>query len=354
MTKGVRRVKLNKGKQRELILILSNKFGSVRKMAKKFGIPYSTMKGYFEEVRLLPENLFNKILSLSNMKKNDLKISYLSANWGSILGGKMGMKALERKYPKKILQWRREAIKKAIRDNTHYGYSNMKKIKTPILDEKLAEFIGAYLGDGTLTKYQIRISGDYRYDYYYNIYLLKLIKDLFRMEAKIRREKNVNTSNVVVCSKNLCSFLNENLGINFGDKIKNKTIIPKEIIKDEKLYIACLRGLIDTDGSVSRRGRNGSQFCIQFTSHNEGILKQVKKINKNLKIFTFSNKTGIGTNKWENIVKYFQIVGSSNPKHIVRFLLRKEGKTIYRDDLSYYFEQEEYKTLNLPFILKGV
>lgn len=354
MNKGIRRVRLNKGQQKGLIIGLAKKLGSVRKVADKFNLPYSTMKNYFEEVNLLPEDLFYKILNMLNIKKEGLKVNYLSFNWGRILGGKRGIKALERKYPKKILQWRRDAIKKAIRNKTHFGYSNTKKIKVPVLNENLAEFIGAYLGDGTLTKYQIKISGDYRYDYRYNIYLLNLIRNLFNIEAKIRKEKNVNTSSLVAYSKNLCFFLNKNFGIKFGDKIKNKTIIPKKILNNEKLSIACLRGLIDTDGSVSRRGRMGNQFCIQFTSHNKFLLHQVYEIGKKLGIFTFLDKTGTGTNKWENIIRYFKIVGSSNPKHIVRFLLRREGKSIYRDELSNYLGQRKYKSLNLPFVLKGV
>ena len=75
------------------------------------------------------------------------------------------------------------------------------------------------------------------------------------------------------------------------------------IFKNKELVVACLRGLIDTDGSVSRRGRNGSQFCIQFTSHNKLLLNQVDVIGKKLGIFTFYDRTGTGTNKWKNILK---------------------------------------------------
>jgi len=349
-----RRIKLDKGKQRELIAIMANKLGSVKKLSKELSVPYSTLKGYFEEVRLLPENLFNKITDYLGINKNRLNMRYLDSNWGSVLGGKKGMAQLERKYPKKILRWRKEAINKAIITGTHYGYSNIKKIKTPFLNKKLAEFIGIYLGDGTMTKHQLRIVGDSRFDKLYFDYISKLVSELFGLKTSVLKQKNTNTSLLVIYSKNLCDFLNKNFNLKPGDKIRNRNIIPKKVLHNRDLSKACLRGLIDTDGSVSRRGRNGSQFCIQFTSHNKELLKQVNMIGRNLKIFTFSDKTGAGTNKWENIVRYFQIVGSSNPKHITRFLLRKDGKNIYRNDLSYYLEQEKYKTLNLPFTLKGV
>jgi hypothetical protein len=76
--------------------------------------------------------------------------------------------ALEKKYPTKIKAWRRLAI-------INSSHKKIKKIKIFPLNEKFAEFMGAYLGDGTLTKYFVRISGDYRYDLPYYNYLDKII-----------------------------------------------------------------------------------------------------------------------------------------------------------------------------------
>jgi hypothetical protein len=344
-----RRIRLQKGVQRQIILDLSEKEGSIKKLAVKIKIPYSTLKNYVLEDRMLPESLFEKLIKMTKNPTEKINVSYLDYNWGQIIGGKLGIKALEKKYPREIKKWRRWAIKKALAVKP-----NLKEIKKPKINEKLAEFIGIYLGDGTMTKYQVRIIGDSRYDKVYLDYVSNLIFNLFGLKTSFLKHKNTNTLLLVTYSKNLCDFLNKSFNLKPGNKIRNKNIIPKKILQYVNLSIACLRGLIDTDGSISRRGRNGSQFCIQFTSHNKELLEQVNQIGRNLKIFTFSDKTGAGTNKWENIVKYFQIVGSSNPKHIVRFLLRKEGENIYRDDLPYYFKQERYKDLNLPFILKGV
>lgn len=344
-----RRVKLSSGKQRELILNLGEKFGSIRKLAQELVIPYSTMKNYSLEVSFLPENLFERIVDLSQINKSELDFSYLQGNWGQLIGGRAGMVALEKKYPDKIKVWRMQAMKKAIETGKHYGYSNMKQIKYPGFDEKLAEFIGAYLGDGTLTKYFVKISGDCRYDFLYYEYLSKLVFELFGIRTVIRKESDRNTNGLIVQSKNVCTFLHDRFGLEYGHKIRNKTVIPEQILESRKLTIACLRGLIDTDGSVSRRGRGGSQFCIQFTAHNKFLLSQVIEIGKKLGLFTFVDKTGTGTNKWDNIVKYFRLVGSSNMKHIVRFHLRSKGNTIYRSELPKYFRQSFYRNLNLPY-----
>lgn len=345
------RIVFEEGKQKEFLDLVKGKLNAVSlKSIMQFGfeISYTTLKDYYNERILLPRDFFEDLCYLAKLNPRDFNVSYKEGNWGQIKGGKIGIREVYKKYPEEIKQWRQRAQKNSPLFSKNF---NLKSIKIPELDEKLAEFIGAYLGDGNITEYQIKIAGDYRYDYFYFNYLSRLVFELFGVSANITRVKKNNTSLFILYSKNICTFLHKNFGINYGHKINNKTIIPPQILNDEKLSIACLRGLMDTDGSVSRRGRKGSQFCLQFTSHNPLLLNQVTEIGKKLHLFTFFDKTGTGTNKWENIQKYFKIVGSSNPKHIIRFLLRKEGKTIYRNDLDYYFKQDLYKDLNLPFIL---
>ncbi len=338
-----RRIKLKKWQQRGLILNAAKKTSSIKQLSIKIKVPYSTLKKYAQEVFLLPENVFKKLIGLSSIKEEELEITYLSNNWGKIIGGKKGMETIQKKYPEKILEWRKKAIRKS-------HLNNAKKIKIPPLNEKLAELVGVYLGDGTLTKYFIRISGDCRYDIPYFKYLSEVIYELFSINPSIRKEKNRNTLYLTILSKNVCSFLNKNFGLRYGHKIKNKTCIPKKILEDEKLSIACFRGLIDTDGSISRRGRRGGQFCIQFTSHNKELLKQVHEIGKKIEVFTFGDKTGSGTNKQENILKFFKIVGSSNLRHIVRFHQRfYKNKTLYQRDVLKHYEKPFYINLTLPF-----
>lgn len=343
------RILFEKGKQREFLELVKTKLNciSIRGILQ-FGIdiPYSTLKNYYSEHMSLPKSLFDNLCHLSKIDTHDLDINYVNGNWGQVKGGKKGIKVTMRRYPEEIKKWRKLGMK----NSPKIGELNLKKIKEPELNEKLAEFIGAYLGDGTINEYQIRIAGDYRYDLDYHKYLSKLVFELFGIIASIKKDKGRNTMITVISSKNLCSFFHKNFNIRYGDKIRNRTIIPPQIMESKKFSIACLRGLIDTDGSISRRGRGGSQFCIQFSSHNPFLLDQVYNLGKELEIFTFHDKTGAGTNKWSNIEKYFNIVGSSNLRHIVRFYLRKyENKTIYQKDIPIYAEQDLYRNINLPF-----
>ena len=312
-----------------------------------FDVPYSTLKSYYSERLLLPETLFIGLCHIAKIDVKSLNFEYLDGNWGRVLGGHNGIKVVQRKYPEKIKNWRR----KGMLNSPVIGYPRLKKIKIPKLNENLAEFIGAYLGDGTITPYQLRIAGDYRYDLPYYSYLTNIIFKLFGIRPIVQRSMQYNNScQLVISSKRLCSFVSNTFNIKYGDKIRNKTVIPKLIINNKRLAIACLRGLIDTDGSISRRGYGGRQFCIQFTSHNKYLLNQVIEIGKKFHLFTFSDETGAGTNSWESIQRYFKIVGSSNLKHIIRFYLRKfENKSIYRNEVEKYFKKDLYRNLILPF-----
>ena len=349
MDKKERRINLGKNEQNKLILKASKEIGSIKELSFKINVSHSTLKKYSQELFFLPENVFNKIIEITKTKEKELKIKYLPSNWGTIKGGKKGMKTLQNKYCKELIKWRKKGSK-----NANIAGLNAKKIKIPELNEKLAEFIGAYLGDGTLTKYFVRISGDYRYDVPYFNYLKNLIYELFGIKATVTKDKKHNTMYLTIFSSKMCYFLKKEYGIKYGHKIRNKTIIPKQIIEDESLSLACIRGLIDTDGSISRRGRKGSQFCIQFTSHNKYLLKQIKKIMQKENIFTFGDCTGAGTNKRENIIKFFKIVGSSNLRHIIRFHLRfYENKTIYQREVRNYYQKDFYKNLSLPFKIEN-
>ncbi|MEK6836320.1 MAG: LAGLIDADG family homing endonuclease [Nanoarchaeota archaeon] len=342
-----RRIKLEKGEQSKLIASLADKYGSVKKIADNWNLSYSTLKKYSQEIFLLPENIFNKIIYELEINKGKLTFSYLDYNWGAKIGGKNGIIALWKKYPNKIREWRKLA-------GANSGASRIKKISLPNMDEILAEIVGVYLGAGSLTTYFIKIIGDVRYDLPYFDYLNKLVIGLFGVNGKIYRDKRSNAISLVFFSKKLCSFFTDELKLKLGDKIRNQSSIPQIILADFNLSIACLRGLIDTDGSISRRGRNGEQFTVTFSNYNKTLLNQVKSISDKNSLFTFfsDKEMCIGTNAGSKIIQYFKVVGSSNLKHIVRFYERfYNNNTIYQKEVKNYYQQPFYRDVNLPFKL---
>ena len=340
-----RRVRLEKGEQNKLIQNLANKYGSLKNISEKWNLPYSMIKKYNQEIFLLPENLFNKLIYELEINLEKLNPSYLDFNWGMKIGGKNGMASLSSKYPHKIREWRKLA-----RSNS--TASNIKEINLPEINEKMAEFIGVYLGDGTLTPYSIKIAGDKRYDLPYFSYLSKLVLELFSLDSKIYYDRRSNTMCLVIFSKKLSNYFTEKFNLKPGDKIRNNSLIPRVIMENPSLSIACLRGLVDTDGSVSRRGRNGSQFTVTFTNFNLNLLLQVKEITDKHNFFTFFSEKEkcIGTNNAYKIKRYFEMVGSSNLRHIVRYSERFNNKnTIYQSQVSEYYQKPFYIDISLPF-----
>jgi len=55
-----------------------------------FSVPYSTLKNYHNESRMLPEDLFLDLCSVAKINIKNLKFEYLSKNWGQVKGGKVG------------------------------------------------------------------------------------------------------------------------------------------------------------------------------------------------------------------------------------------------------------------------
>ncbi|MBU3912454.1 MAG: hypothetical protein KKE50_00010 [Nanoarchaeota archaeon] len=302
-------------------------------------IPYSTFKKYSQEKLALPQSLFEELCRLSHQDPKKINYSILLDNWGAVKGGRAGMASLNKKYPHKIKEWRSLGGKSSV-----HKITNLKEIKSPLLDERLAEIIGVYLGDGTLTKYFLRISGDKRYDLPYFNYLRKIVKESTSIDAAIRESESQNVLYLDIRSKALCEMLRKDYGLNFGSKIKNRSIIPKEIIKEKRLFLSCLRGLMDTDGSISK---DNNCLSARFSNHNTFLLNQVKKENKKYKIFSFENEIQIGIKSKEGVINYFKLIGSSNLRHITRFQEFLKGNLIKKESVLKYYSL--YKDVSLPY-----
>ncbi|MFH0890280.1 MAG: LAGLIDADG family homing endonuclease [Candidatus Aenigmatarchaeota archaeon] len=335
------RILFEKNQQRRFIEAVCKKLNKNLKEMSHDLIGYSALKKYRCEELLLPEEVADKLTELSKINWRNFKYrKILPENWGTSKGGKIGYNSLIKKYPQMIAKWRQLGIK-----NSGIIGRNLKKVVVPKLDKNLAEFIGIVLGDGTLTKNFVRISLDSRYDIRYASYVANLIGKIFKIGAGIRKEKNKNLIYVTLYSVTACKFLNEKFKLPFGDKIINKASIPDLILNDQNLINSCIRGLVDTDGTIYRGD------TVHFYSNNKIIIEQLNKINSELKIFTHVDNTRICTNSWAHTLFYFQKIGSSNLKNVIRFSVRlKENKRIYVRDVPKYFKN--YETTKLPYLLE--
>ncbi len=85
------RIKFNKDEQRKFIDEVLRLIGcpSLRELINR-GIEskYSSLKNYYSERRILPQNLFESLIKISGIDKRILKFELLPENWGKIKGGK--------------------------------------------------------------------------------------------------------------------------------------------------------------------------------------------------------------------------------------------------------------------------
>lgn len=142
-------------------------------------------------------------------------------------------------------------------------------IKITILKSgNLAEFIGIMLGDGSLYSqestgnYQIRIAFNSIIEKDYLLFVKSLIQKLFSKDSYIKKVKNKKCLHLCLSNKNLYYQL-----IKLGLKKKK---IPVWMFKSKTYLRSCVRGLIDTDGSVFRMSKRDYRLIrIGFKNFNK-------------------------------------------------------------------------------------
>lgn len=251
------RIKLKKGLQKELIL--SAKLNLTwRQLAQKLDMSPLYLKNEVRnELVLLSDKIYNKLCAIAKINYDFHIIEKLNNNWGMSKGGK------------------------------NAGLKNKKaKILVKNHSAKLAELIGIILGDGNIWVknggyYYVRICGDAKKekDYLLN-HVNPLFESIFGVKMHLRRHNKDTGLILTKGSKNIVFTLNR-FGIPSGSKIKNNVGIPSWILSSKKYTRACIRGLIDTDGSVfPLKGRNYPY--IWFSCNIPKLRKTFKIAMKNL------------------------------------------------------------------------
>lgn len=204
------------------------------------------------------------------------------------------------------------------------GFTVRKDIASPKKSENLAEFIGAMLGDGSLrSKYQCTLSFNHQTDLKYAQYIQQLLKSLFLLESFICFSKKHAGADIVVSSCSLIDFFNKQ-GIPLGNKVKNQVAVPAWIYRNLRYRVACLRGLMDTDGGVylhsyKAGGKSYSYLKICFTNCSEPLLAFVLETLSLLNIKAYLKGYHVSIYSRFDVKEYFKSVGTSNPKHLNRF-----------------------------------
>jgi len=311
------RVKFIRVKPKKFFKKVQNKTGfSFQKLAdicKAHGRSFSDWK--YGECSM-PFSVFRKLVKISGVNPPAIKI--LSDYWHIKEAARKGAFARNKIYGN---------------PGTPEGRSKGGKTacRKFLANPKLAELVGIIIGDGGITNYQVRVTQNKETDKEYTRYVAGLFKDLFYLKSTVREEKEEKACEVIVSSRNLVEYLIK-LGLKKGNKVKQQIDVPNWIKRDKKLKIACLRGLIDTDGSFYvdiHKIRNKYYFNpgIDFSTHSLPLFFSVKKILKELSYHPTGEKEHVRLRRESEIIRYFKEIESNNSKHTLKF---KNFLRVYR------------------------
>ena len=315
------------GEQKQFLDAVLEKI-SLQEAAKICGLSERTIRDWRREKFSMDSDAFD-ILSRKTKMLFPTNVELKERYWYTTKGGHAGGKAIVAKYgrvggepenrKKKWFEW-------WAREGQYKPNSILvsKKIREPAYSEKLAELVGILLGDGGISDYQVTVTLHAVDDKEYGDFVTTLIKELFEVPVGIHRSKRAAVFNYVVSRTGLVLFL-EKIGLKRGNKVKHQVDIPDWIKRNREYSIACVRGLVDTDGCVFThrykvKGKPYAYKKLLFTSRSEPLRQSVFSILQNLGIrVRLDNGYDARIDSKEHMEKYFQIVGSHNPKHLKRY-----------------------------------
>jgi hypothetical protein len=203
------------------------------------------------------------------------------------------------------------------------GYTGEKHITVPEHSVELAEFIGIMLGDGSSyychrsRSWQIRIVGHSEEADYYVGFIAPLCEKLFGFTPRIRYLTKQKAIVLVLDCKALVLFLSD-VGFPPGNKTVRQAATPEWIFSHQEYMRACMRGLLDTDGSIYLMGK---WMQMEFKNASFPLLEDFRRIGSELGFFV-SKRSGrqVYISRRSHIDKYINEVGFHNPKHIRRYM----------------------------------
>lgn len=157
-----------------------------------------------------------------------------------------------------------------------FNRNGLKNVTLPQHSSLLAEFIGILLGDGSVSKYQTGVTLNSIADKDYIPKVIEISKVLFP-EANVSAVKKgkFNAIELRISSRIVSDFLRE-MGI-----ISGKKKVPLWILHSNVYRNSCVRGLFDTEGSVSLKkyiGKNGTRkyYQLNFRNYDKEIMRFVR------------------------------------------------------------------------------
>jgi hypothetical protein len=327
------RVKLLKGEQRKFLDKAAKKTGlSWNEISRLSGI---CRRSFFDWHREKYYMTYEALLKLQKISRIGIpkNIKVLSEYWSTKKAARLGaMRRYELYGNPGTLEGRRKGgliSSKKFHSDPEYAkrrsFKLRKRINYPKETSSLAEFVGIMLGDGGIrNSYQITISFSTETEKLYAKYIQLLINELFSLSSCIHLNKKFKAADIVVSSRSLVEFLEQKLENKKLNKNLSQSDVPNWILQNKDYRISCLRGLVDTDGGIyyHRYKINGKWYRYPRLSFSNTSLSLVNFVKKTLEELNFAPKIGrdkITLYRLPELKRYFEEIGTHNPKHSERY-----------------------------------
>lgn len=202
------------------------------------------------------------------------------------------------------------------------GVCVAKEIRRPPLSPLLAEFVGILIGDGGIRNgLQVAISFDRSKDQKYAVWLQHVTKRLFGLNSSLSLRKKSLGGDVVISSVNLVRYLEKIAGLKPGNKLRNGLDVPSWIWERWSYQIACLRGLMDTDGGpfVHRYQVNGKWYAypkLCFCSRSAPLRASVCRLFKEIGFHPrLARSKLIFLDRRNEVERFYRVVGTRHVRH---------------------------------------
>ena len=323
------RLDLSKSDQKDFLEKSLEKLGlSNKEFASLLGVGVRTLTDWKRRKFLLPEKVAEFLSLKTGIKIPESKL--VDQFWYTKKGARKGALRMIEKYGRvggdpeaRKVAWKTWWEKTGKFQKRKIFWR--KSITRPGKSVELAEFVGIMMGDGGMTKNQLTISLNRETDYEYMTYVKNLVRRLFGVDPSLREDRDSLATDIVVSRVALVEFC-QSIGLKVGNKIKQNLDIPDWVKKNGRFLKVCVRGLVDTDGSVFvHKYKVGGKIYrykkMDFSSCSPPLLSSVYEFLNSLKLNPRITKDGkkIRIESIEGIRKYFLKVGSSNPKHLKRY-----------------------------------
>ena len=340
-----------KGNQKDFLVESRKKLGLTwPEFSKRLNVNRTTLeKSYRYEYCNFPYNLFIEICKLKNISEENLLTFYEAKIVDFDPLAIIGRKAFGERRTKLSDIKISFKFKPSFFDTSKIElsrYDKIKKLRFPKrLTPELAEEIGMSIGDGFLSnrRNEYRLKGNKNEKGYYDLFIKPLYKKLFNLDLNVREYET--TYGFEIASKGFWTFKNKILGIPSGRK-DNITVPNIVKVNDINILTSFVRGLFDTDGSVSFSSRYGYKNyypTISISFKSKKLVVELMEILQMLGLEPGISKKDpywqLYLNGYTRLEKYSRLIGWSNQKNIDRVIKWKKqyptlSKEVYMADVA--------------------